>query len=81
MAMEICVAVILSDNPLVISIIPTEKVRVRLCTNGTCNCHIGYVHLDYLELDKVFGERILERIPIATNGSVFYSPVVYKRGV
>jgi MoaA/NifB/PqqE/SkfB family radical SAM enzyme len=36
----------------------------RLCTNETCHCHIGYVHLDYLELDKVFGSGILERIPI-----------------
>lgn len=35
----------------------------RLCTNETCHCHIGYVHLDYLELEKVFGEGILERIP------------------
>lgn len=35
----------------------------RLCTNETCHCHIGYVHLDYLELDKVFGSGILERIP------------------
>ncbi|RCJ29050.1 radical SAM protein [Nostoc minutum NIES-26] len=35
----------------------------RLCTNQTCHCHIGYVHLDYLELDKVFGSGILERIP------------------
>ncbi len=35
----------------------------RACTNASCHCHIGYVHLDYLELDKVFGSRILERIP------------------
>lgn len=35
----------------------------RPCTNETCHCHIGYVHLDYLELDKVFGSGILERIP------------------
>ena len=35
----------------------------RGCTNQTCHCHIGYVHLDYLELDKVFGLGILERIP------------------
>ncbi|MBW4509648.1 MAG: STM4011 family radical SAM protein [Scytonematopsis contorta HA4267-MV1] len=35
----------------------------RPCTNQTCHCHIGYVHLDYLELDKVFGSGILERIP------------------
>jgi sulfatase maturation enzyme AslB (radical SAM superfamily) len=37
----------------------------RACTNETCHCHIGYVHLDYLELDKVFGSGILERVPIA----------------
>ncbi len=36
----------------------------RSCTNETCHCHIGYVHLDYLELVKVFGSGILERIPI-----------------
>ncbi len=35
----------------------------RPCTNLTCHCHIGYVHLDYLELHKVFGSGILERIP------------------
>ena len=35
----------------------------RACTNDTCGCHIGYVHLEYLELDKVFGSGILERIP------------------
>ncbi|MEO0844412.1 MAG: radical SAM protein, partial [Cyanobacteria bacterium J06643_5] len=34
------------------------------CSNDTCHCHIGYVHLDYLELDKVFGDGILERIPV-----------------
>lgn len=33
------------------------------CSNQTCHCHIGYVHLEYLELDKVFGSGILERIP------------------
>lgn len=35
----------------------------RTCTNQTCHCHIGYVYLEYLELDKVFGYGILERIP------------------
>lgn len=35
----------------------------RGCTNSSCHCHIGYVHLEYLELDKVFGSGILERIP------------------
>jgi MoaA/NifB/PqqE/SkfB family radical SAM enzyme len=35
----------------------------RDCSNATCGCHIGYVHLEYLELDKVFGAGILERVP------------------
>jgi len=35
----------------------------RRCTNATCGCHIGYVHLDYLNLSSVFGRGILERIP------------------
>ncbi len=41
-----------------------SALGARLCTNETCHCHIGYVHLDYLELDKVFEEGILERIPV-----------------
>ena len=40
-----------------------EVLQERDCSNETCHCHIGYVHLDYLELDKVFGDGILERIP------------------
>jgi hypothetical protein len=39
-------------------------LRPRPCTNDSCGCHIGYVHLDYLGLDSVFGDAILERIPI-----------------
>jgi MoaA/NifB/PqqE/SkfB family radical SAM enzyme len=35
----------------------------RPCTNATCGCHIGYVHLEELGLDKVFGRGVLERIP------------------
>ena len=35
----------------------------RPCTNATCGCHIGYVHLDELKLGEVFGPGILERIP------------------
>jgi hypothetical protein len=26
--------------------------------------HIGYVHLDYLELHKVFAAGLLERVPV-----------------
>lgn len=39
-------------------------LKPRLCTNSTCGCHIGYVHMPHLAMDKVFGDNILERIPI-----------------
>jgi MoaA/NifB/PqqE/SkfB family radical SAM enzyme len=39
-------------------------LRPRPCPAETCGCHIGYVHLEELGLDKVFGEGLLERIPI-----------------
>jgi MoaA/NifB/PqqE/SkfB family radical SAM enzyme len=35
----------------------------RPCTNDTCGCHIGYVHLDRLGLYDVFGDGVLERVP------------------
>ena len=35
----------------------------RSCTNRTCGCHIGYVHMGDLHLEQVFGEGILERVP------------------
>jgi hypothetical protein len=35
----------------------------RPCPNATCSCHIGYVHLDHLNLSSVFGVGILERVP------------------
>ena len=40
-----------------------SMLRPRKCTNATCGCHIGYVHLEDLQLDAVFGEGVLERIP------------------
>lgn len=33
------------------------------CTNLTCGCHIGYVHMPSLGLYDVFGNGVLERIP------------------
>lgn len=41
------------------------SLQPRLCTNETCGCHIGYVHLQELGLDAVFGDGLLERIPLA----------------
>jgi MoaA/NifB/PqqE/SkfB family radical SAM enzyme len=39
-------------------------LRERLCTNDTCGCHIGYVHLDRLKLYETFGAGVLERVPL-----------------
>ncbi len=33
------------------------------CPNATCGCHIGYVHLDHLNLAPLFGDGLPERIP------------------
>ena len=38
-------------------------LATRLCTNRTCGCHIGYVHLKPLKLYSLFREGVLERIP------------------
>lgn len=40
-----------------------DALKPRPCGNATCGCHIGYVHLEYLGLDQVFGSGILERVP------------------
>jgi hypothetical protein len=39
-------------------------LRRRPCPNATCGCHIGYVHMDDLGLDRVFGDGVLERVPL-----------------
>jgi hypothetical protein len=38
-------------------------LRPSSCTNQTCGCHIGYVHMPSLGLYEVFGDGVLERIP------------------
>ncbi|HWO17517.1 MAG TPA: STM4011 family radical SAM protein [Kofleriaceae bacterium] len=50
----------------------------RGCTNADCHCHIGYVHLDYLELDKVYAGGLLERVPVpeARRGAGLRLPVI-----
>ncbi len=40
-----------------------QALRPRLCPAESCGCHIGYVHLEDLQLDAVFGDGLLERIP------------------
>ena len=34
------------------------------CTNDYCRCYIGYINLKELNLNEVYSNRILERIPI-----------------
>lgn len=39
-------------------------LQPRNCTRVHCTCHIGYVYLKELRLREVFGEGLLERIPL-----------------
>jgi len=41
-----------------------EALQERPCANDTCGCHIGYVHMDSLKLYDVFGDGVLERVPV-----------------
>jgi hypothetical protein len=47
-----------------------ESLRPRPCTNATCGCHIGYVHMPDLKLYSVFGSGVLERVPDLPLGQV-----------
>lgn len=42
-------------------------LQKRVCSNQTCGCYIGYVHLNKLDLYSVYGNGILERIPVVNN--------------
>lgn len=39
----------------------TLALKPRNCPNQTCGCHIGYVHMPHLNLQKRFGAGLLER--------------------
>lgn len=39
-------------------------LKPRACPNAECGCHIGYVHMPELGLDRVFREGILERVRV-----------------
>ena len=38
-------------------------LQPRTCTNASCGCYIGYVHLDKLKLYDTYQQGVLERIP------------------
>ncbi|MGE0711707.1 MAG: STM4011 family radical SAM protein [Planctomycetota bacterium] len=40
-----------------------RALRLRACTNETCGCYIGYLHLEPLDLYRVYAGGVLERIP------------------
>lgn len=40
-------------------------LRPRSCPNRVCSCHIGYVYLRSLRQDLIYGDGLLERIPLA----------------
>ncbi|WP_448321064.1 STM4011 family radical SAM protein [Streptomyces sp. CO7] len=40
-----------------------RALRPRACPLASCDCHIGYVHLETLPLYDVFAGGVLERIP------------------
>jgi MoaA/NifB/PqqE/SkfB family radical SAM enzyme len=42
-----------------------KALQSRPCTNETCHCYIGYVHMDELALRQIYGSRLLERIPLS----------------
>lgn len=39
-------------------------LRPEPCTNACCGCHIGYVHRPELGLYELFGDSVLNRIPV-----------------
>jgi MoaA/NifB/PqqE/SkfB family radical SAM enzyme len=40
-----------------------DALKPRACTGSVCRCHIGYVHMEDLDLYDLFGRGVLERIP------------------
>jgi MoaA/NifB/PqqE/SkfB family radical SAM enzyme len=50
-----------------------DALRRRPCTNDVCGCHIGYVHMERLEQDAIYGDGLLERIPLVTMTSTIRS--------
>lgn len=41
-----------------------RNLRPSPCTNRRCDCYIGYVHMPHLELERLYGDGLLERIPV-----------------
>lgn len=46
-----------------------QVLQERLCSRKYCDCHIGYIYLKKLQLEKVFGQQMVERIACFSNES------------
>ena len=46
------------EDPLV------NLLKKEPCSKASCHCHIGYIYLNHLKSDEVYGNGLLERIPI-----------------
>ena len=47
-----------------------DALRQRPCPNETCGCHIGYAHMPERGYDAIFGDGLLERVPLTVAGQV-----------
>ena len=41
----------------------------RPCTNDSCGCYIGYIHMPHLRLDEIYGDGLMERIPVSAKAN------------
>jgi len=41
-----------------------QLLMPRACPNESCGCYIGYAHLEKLGLESIYGEGLLERVPL-----------------
>lgn len=41
-----------------------DYLQPRTCTNTHCGCHIGYIHLQKLQLYPLYGENLLARMAV-----------------
>jgi len=51
-----------------------SRLFPRLCPNRACHCYLGLAHFALLELDNVFGDTLLERIPVQWADDVALAP-------
>lgn len=41
-----------------------DILKKELCPNQVCECYLGYVHLNQKNINLLYGDRVLERIPV-----------------